>query len=101
GSGVGRRGLSVRARELTPEMASAGEEPGTDIGRLIDERPWGRYQTWVVILVALAAVMDGLDNRLLPLAIPSLIKEWDVTRDAFALATSVGLAGMVIGTMVG
>ncbi|WP_066799548.1 MFS transporter [Sphingomonas soli] len=79
----------------------AGSETVADIGRLIDERPWGRYQTWVVILVALAVVMDGLDNRLLPLAIPPLIKEWGVTRDAFAMATSVGLAGMVIGTMVG
>jgi len=81
--------------------SEAGKEVATDIGRLIDERPWGRYQTWVVILVALGAVMDGLDNRLLPLAIPPLIKEWGVTRDAFAMATSVGLAGMVIGTMVG
>lgn len=72
-----------------------------EIGRAIDEKPWGGYQTWVVALVALAVVMDGLDNRLLPLAIPVLLKEWGVTRDAFALATSFGLLGMVLGTMAG
>ncbi|WP_334162647.1 MFS transporter [Phenylobacterium sp.] len=72
-----------------------------EIGRAIDEKSWGGYQTWVVALVSLAVVMDGLDNRLLPLAIPVLIKEWGVTRDAFALATSLGLLGMVLGTMVG
>ena len=72
-----------------------------EIGRAIDEKPWGGYQTWVVALVALAVVMDGLDNRLLPLAIPVLLKEWGVTRDAFALATSFGLLGMVFGTMAG
>ncbi len=72
-----------------------------NIGQVIDERPWGRYQTWVVVLVSLAVVMDGLDNRLLPLAIPQLLKEWGVTRDAFALATSAGLLGMVVGTTAG
>ena len=72
-----------------------------EIGRAIDEKPWSGYQTWVVALVALAVVMDGLDNRLLPLAIPVLLKEWAVTRDAFALATSCGLLGMVLGTMAG
>lgn len=72
-----------------------------EIGRAIDEKPWSGYQTWVVTLVALAVVMDGLDNRLLPLAIPVLLKEWGVGRDAFALATSLGLLGMVLGTMAG
>lgn len=75
--------------------------PPVEIGRAIDEKAWGGYQTWVVALVSLAVVMDGLDNRLLPLAIPVLMKEWGVTRDAFALATSLGLLGMVLGTMVG
>lgn len=72
-----------------------------EIGRAIDEKPWGSYQTWVVVIVALAVMMDGLDNRLLPLAIPSLLKEWGVPRDAFALATSLGLFGMVLGTTAG
>lgn len=86
------------------DMASDPEKEAggvIDVGQLIDERPWGGYQTVVVILVALAVVMDGLDNRLLPLAIPPLLKEWGVTREAFAMATSVGLLGMVVGTTAG
>lgn len=72
-----------------------------EIGRAIDEKPWGGYQSWVTVLVALAVVMDGLDNRLLPLAIPPLLREWGVPREAFALATSLGLLGMVLGTTAG
>ena len=72
-----------------------------EIAGLIDERPLGRNQLLVLALVGLAVIMDGLDNRLLPLAIPSLLNEWNVTREAFALATSVGLAGMVLGTTIG
>ncbi len=72
-----------------------------DVGSLLDERPWSGYQLRVVMLTALAVVMDGLDNRLLPLAIPPLLKEWGAARDAFALATSVGLIGMALGTAIG
>ncbi len=72
-----------------------------DVASLIDGQPLGRNQLLILALVGLAVIMDGLDNRLLPLAIPPLLREWNVTREAFALATSVGLAGMVLGTTLG
>lgn len=82
--------------ETGPEVQAA-----VDIGQVIDERRWGGYQSRVVLLTGLAVVMDGLDNRLLPLAIPQLLHEWGVARNAFALATSVGLIGMALGTVLG
>lgn len=78
-----------------------GAEEASDLSAMIDSRPVGRYQILVLVMVGLAIVMDGLDNRLLPLAIPPLLEEWAVTREAFAVATSVGLAGMVLGTTLG
>jgi len=81
--------------------AVADQPRAIDIGQLIDAQPWSRRQTQAVLLTALAVIMDGLDNRLLPLAIPPLLKEWGVQRDAFALATSVGLIGMALGTTAG
>jgi len=62
---------------------------------------WTSRQLWVVLLISIAVVMDGLDNRLLPLAIPPLLKQWGASRDDFALATSVGLIGMALGTVAG
>jgi len=92
------RGRHLQA--MTAESEPTGGET-IDVSRLIDGQPVGRYQLLILLLVGLAIIMDGLENRLLPLAIPPLLKEWATTREAFALTTSVGLAGMVLGTTLG
>ena len=68
-----------------------------EIGRLIDDAPWSRYQQWLVFLVALMIVFDGVDNQLLGIVIPTLMGEWGVPRRAFASVVSYGYAGMMIG----
>jgi AAHS family 4-hydroxybenzoate transporter-like MFS transporter len=52
---------------------------------------------WLVFLVALTIVVDGFDNQLLGIVIPSLMTEWGVPRSAFASVVSLGLFGMMIG----
>lgn len=68
-----------------------------DIGRLIDEGRWTRYQRWLVALVAMTIVFDGVDNQLLGIVIPTVMKEWGVARSAFAPVVSLGYLGMMIG----
>ena len=69
-----------------------------DVGRLLDEGPYTRFQIAVVILAALSIVMDGFDGQLIGFAIPLIIKEWGITRGAFAPAVAAGLVGMGIGS---
>jgi len=66
----------------------AGTDPGSR---------WTAYQTWLVCLTAVTIVFDGMDNQLLGIAIPSLMREWSVPRSAFAPVVSLSLAGMMIG----
>lgn len=54
----------------------------------------------LVALTALAIVFDGVDNQLLGVAIPSIAREWGVTRAAFAPVISLGYFGMMIGGAV-
>lgn len=68
-----------------------------DIGEVINNAPWGRYQRWVVFLTALTVVFDGIDNQLLGIVIPTLMREWGVARSAFAPLVSLGYLGMMIG----
>ncbi|RQT72121.1 MFS transporter [Burkholderia cepacia] len=72
--------------------------PTVDIGRTLDDGPFSAFQRTVVLLAALAIVMDGFDGQLIGFAIPSLIKEWGITRNAFAPAVAAGLVGMGIGS---
>ncbi|MEO5738662.1 MAG: MFS transporter [Variovorax sp.] len=79
--------------------ANASALPSTvDVGRLLDEGPYTTMQKMVVFFAALSIVMDGFDGQLIGFAIPSMIKEWAITRSAFAPAVAAGLVGMGIGS---
>lgn len=69
-----------------------------DIGRLLDDGTYTTMQKFVVFLAAMSIVMDGFDGQLIGFAIPSMIKEWNITRSAFAPAVAAGLIGMGIGS---
>jgi len=82
----------------------ASRAPAADVldaGRLIDEGSWSGYQKLLVVATALAIVVDGLDNQLLPNAVPALIREWGVPRAAFTTALAIGPFGMMIGGLLG
>lgn len=72
-----------------------------DVGRLLDTGVWNGYQKYVVGLVALALLFDGLDSQILGLAIPALIGDWQVSRADLAPVVAAGLIGMCLGTAVG
>ncbi|WP_050478286.1 MFS transporter [Herbaspirillum rhizosphaerae] len=69
-----------------------------DIGKTLDDGVFTAMQKFVVCLAALSIVMDGFDGQLIGFAIPVLIKEWGITRSAFAPAVAAGLIGMGIGS---
>ncbi len=68
-----------------------------DVSSLIDRGHWTAYQKWLVALVALTIVFDGIDNQLLGVVIPTVMREWGVPRSDFAPVVSLGYAGMMMG----
>lgn len=72
--------------------------PPVDIGMTLADGPFSPLQRVVVALAAFAIVMDGFDGQLIGFAIPLIIKEWGITRDAFAAAVAAGLFGMAVGS---
>lgn len=72
-----------------------------DVGRMLDTGEWNAYRKYVVGLVALALLFDGLDSQVLGLAIPALIEDWRLTRADLTPVVAAGLIGMSIGTVIG
>ena len=72
-----------------------------DVGAALDEGQWGAYQKLLVFATALTIILDGLDNQLLPPAIPVLMREWNLPRAAFANVLTSGMVGMMIGGFIG
>jgi AAHS family 4-hydroxybenzoate transporter-like MFS transporter len=68
-----------------------------DAGALIDAGRGTSYQRWLVALTALTIAFDGIDNQLMGVAIPTIMREWGVPRSAFAPVISVGYLGMMAG----
>ena len=72
-----------------------------NVGAVLDEGRWTGYQKLLVAGTALAIILDGVDNQLLPNALPRLIDEWQMPRTAFNPALSAGPFGMMFGGVVG
>lgn len=71
-----------------------------DIGRVLDDGPFSGLQKMVIFLAAMAIVLDGFDGQMIGFAIPLIIKEWGITKAAFAPAVAAGLIGMAVGMAV-
>jgi MFS transporter, AAHS family, 4-hydroxybenzoate transporter len=72
-----------------------------DVGTVLDEGRWTGYQKLLIFGTALTIILDGVDNQLLPNAVPRLIEEWGRPRGDFIGALSYGPFGMMIGGLVG
>ena len=82
--------------------APAGGRPDVtiDVGRVLDEGPWGGYQRLLVALIALAIVFDGADIQVLGIALPAMMRDWAVARGVFAPILAAGMLGMMLGAAV-
>ncbi|MBB5497541.1 MFS transporter [Paraburkholderia sp. MM5384-R2] len=80
------------------EIDRSGTSTAVDIGAVLDDGPFTTFQKVIVLLAALAVIFDGCDTQMIGFAIPVLIKEWHITRNAFAPIVAAGLVGMGIGS---
>lgn len=80
-------------------MASHSMAAG--IATRLDERPIGVRQIWVLALVQLILMIDGLDIQLLGLVTPVVLEEWAVPRANFGPALGASLIGLAIGAGAG
>ena len=68
-----------------------------DIGKLLDDGHWSNRQKLFVLLTALTIVFDGVDNQLLGIAVPAMMRDWAVPRGDFRAVVASGMVGMMIG----
>jgi AAHS family 4-hydroxybenzoate transporter-like MFS transporter len=72
-----------------------------NVSAALDEGRWTGYQMLLIAGTALTIILDGVDNQLLPNAVPKLMEEWHRDRTAFNSALSTGPFGMMIGGAIG
>ncbi len=72
-----------------------------DVGTILDEGQWSGYQKLLVGATALTIILDGLDNQIIGVAIPAMMREWSLARPAFANVLTSGMLGMMVGGFLG
>jgi MFS transporter, AAHS family, 4-hydroxybenzoate transporter len=72
-----------------------------DVTKALDEGRWTGYQKLLIFGTALTIILDGIDNQLLPNAIPRLIQDWGGTRPDYVPALAWGPFGMMMGGLIG
>jgi AAHS family 4-hydroxybenzoate transporter-like MFS transporter len=68
-----------------------------DVGTLLDDGDWSARQKLFVLVTALTIVFDGIDNQLLGVAVPAMMREWSLPRGDFAPVLAAGMIGMMSG----
>ncbi|MGC5799649.1 MFS transporter [Sphingomonas sp. NFX23] len=92
-----------RANAVSPTSGrdfNASAPKNIELATLLDTGRWSGQQRLMVLLAALAIIMDGFDGQLIGYAAPILLKEWGLERSAFAPIIACGLVGMAIGSSV-
>jgi AAHS family 4-hydroxybenzoate transporter-like MFS transporter len=70
-----------------------------DVGRVIDERPYGRYQLLVAVMCGAIVFIDGFDAQSMGFVAPALAADLGIERGAMGPLFSSGLLGMAIGAL--
>jgi AAHS family 4-hydroxybenzoate transporter-like MFS transporter len=70
-----------------------------DVGRFIDERPFGRYQLLVAVMCGVIVFMDGFDAQSMGFVAPALADDLGIERSAMGPLFSSGLLGMMLGAL--
>ena len=72
-----------------------------NVREFIDERGVSPFQWLVGFLAFLIISLDGWDTVIIGFAVPELIREWGVTKQALAPVLSAALFGLAVGAFVG
>ncbi|MDI6934748.1 aromatic acid/H+ symport family MFS transporter [Serratia sp. Se-PFBMAAmG] len=71
-----------------------------DVRQLIDQRPIGHFQKWVVFLGFLIIALDGLDVAIIGFIAPQLKSEWGLGPQSLGPVLSAALIGLALGALV-
>src|SRR5688572_28861593 len=75
--------------------------PTLNVADAIDNGAFTGYQKFVIAATASLIVLDGMDGQVLANALPSLTREWNLPRAAFATASAAAPFGMMLGGVLG
>jgi len=79
---------------------SAARAVKFDIDKALDDGHLSALTVWVVLVVAVAVILEAVGNNMLGLAIPKMMEEWGQSKDYFKWAVTISMFGMTAGAFI-
>lgn len=73
---------------------------GRTFDSILTGRPIGGFQIGIIVLCAIAAMIDGFDTQSIALAAPGIAKEFGTPLAAFGPVFGIGLFGGLVGAII-
>jgi MFS transporter, AAHS family, 4-hydroxybenzoate transporter len=89
----------ARATAAAAPSGHTGTSSIFDLAAVIDARPVGRFQIWVLVLIGCSVTMDGFDLQSMGFVAPALVRAWGITLPALGPIFGAGLLGMLVGSL--
>lgn len=70
------------------------------VNQIIEEGKFNKFFRYIFIVCLMTAVADGYDINVFGLVVPALIKDWHLTPVMTGMLGSIGLTGMIFGSLV-
>ena len=80
-------------------MTPTTEEARIDLAALIDERPVGRFQIGLLVLLGASVLMDGFDAQAMGFVAPAIIRAWGIDKASLGPVFGASLMGMLVGSL--
>jgi len=87
--------LASQFTQEQPDSAGAGKY--FDIDKELDFGPFSRLKLFTIFIVALIVILEAVAVNLLGLAIPKMMDDWHLLREAFKWTVTFSFIGMAVG----
>lgn len=70
------------------------------LSEIIDNRPLGKRQYWILVICGILMVLDGFDVQSVSYAAPAILQDWQIEKSELGAVFGSGLFGLLIGSLV-
>jgi len=84
----------------SPAPSQTSSDGVVDIGQLLNQGRFVFLQQFVITLIALIIIIEGIDIQLFSYALPQILQDWQMIRADFGLAATANSIGLFAGTLM-
>ncbi len=80
-------------------MAGSAGSGNPGVSKVLNDKPMGAHQYFIIILLVLLNAIDGFDVLAVTFAAPGISEDWSISRSALGAVIAASVIGMAVGSI--